>query len=474
MKTILVIFASFLLCTHAFHVKQPQSKLVHQSAKSLNMAIKAVKAREIVDSRGNPTVEVDVHTDNGMFRASCPSGASTGAYEACELRDGDKSRYGGKGCLAAVKNVNEVLGPACIGKDETEQTMLDELFLSLDGTPNKTKMGANAILGLSLAIARAGAAKKGIPLYQYVADLAGNKDLVMPVPSFNVINGGSHAGNALAFQEFMVLPTGASNFAESMQIGAEIYHSLKKVITKKYGQDAGNVGDEGGFAPPIKSNTEGVELLMDAIEASGHLSKVILGMDVAASEFHVDGKYDLDKFAGVADADKAPPLSGPELGDYYKKLCKDYPIKSIEDPFDEDDWDTWTSFTSSVAGDVQVVGDDLTVTNPTRIEKAAGLGSCNALLVKVNQIGSVTESINAVKLAKKNGWGNMMSHRSGETEDNYIADLAVGLCTGQIKTGAPCRSERLAKYNQLLRIEEELGSKTSYAGKDYRKPKWMA
>ena len=470
----IVILVSFLHFYSAFHTQLPQSRIARASATSLSMSIKAVKAREIVDSRGNPTVEVDVHTENGLFRASCPSGASTGAYEACELRDGDKNRYCGKGCLTAVKNVNEVLGPACIGKDETEQTMLDELFLSLDGTPNKTKLGANAILGLSLAIARAGAAKKGVPLYQHIADLAGNKDLVMPVPSFNVINGGSHAGNALAFQEFMVLPTGASSFSESMRIGAEIYHSLKKVTVKKYGQDAGNVGDEGGFAPPIGSNTEGVELLMDAIEESGHLDKVILGMDVAASEFYVDGKYDLDKFAGVPEEKKAPPLSGTELGDYYKKLCKDYPIKSIEDPFNEDDWETWTEFTGSAPADLQIVGDDLTVTNPSRIDKAAGLKSCNALLVKVNQIGSVTESINAVKLAKQNGWGNMMSHRSGETEDNYIADLAVGLCTGQIKTGAPCRSERLAKYNQLLRIEEELGSKTSYAGKDYRKPKWMA
>jgi enolase len=416
-------------------------------------------------------VEVDVHTELGCFRASVPSGASTGAYEACELRDGG-SRYAGKGVLIAVKNVNSVMGPALIGKDELEQVMIDEMMLGMDGTPNKVKMGANAILGISLAVAKAGAAKKNVPLYQHFADLAGNKELVMPVPSFNVINGGSHAGNALAFQEFMVLPTGASSFAEAMQIGAEIYHSLKTVTKKKYGQDAVNVGDEGGFAPPIQSNKEGVELLMSAIEKSGHLDKVILGMDVASSEFYVDGKYDLAK-KSRKEGSNEPMLTGKELAEFYKDLCKDFPIKSIEDGFDQDDWESWTAFTKDVGKDIQIVGDDLTVTNPIRIEKAAKMGACNALLLKVNQIGSVTESINAVKLAKQSGWGIMCSHRSGETEDNYIADLAVGLCTGQIKTGAPCRSERLAKYNQLLRIEEELGSKTSYAGKDYRKPKWM-
>ena len=359
-----------------------------------------------------------------------------------------------------------------MGKDETEQRMIDELMISLDGTPNKIKLGANAILGVSLALAKAGAAKKHVPLYQHFADLAGNKELVMPVPSFNVINGGSHAGNGLAFQEFMVLPTGASSFTESMQIGAEIYHSLKTVTKKKYGQDAVNVGDEGGFAPPIKNNKEGVELLMNAIEASGHLDKVILGMDVASSEFYVDGKYDLAKKSRTASSNE-PMLTGKELAEFYKDLCKSFPIKSIEDAFDQDDWASWSAFTKDVGKDIQIVGDDLTVTNPIRIARAAKEGACNALLLKVNQIGSITESIDAVKLAKQSGWGIMTSHRSGETEDNYIADLAVGLCTGQIKTGAPCRSERLAKYNQLLRIEEELGGKSSYAGKSFRTPKWM-
>jgi len=435
------------------------------------MSIKSVIAREILDSRGNPTVEVDLCTELGMFRASVPSGASTGAYEACELRDGG-SRYVGKGVLGAVNNVNTVLGPRMIGLSETEQVLIDELMLSIDGTPTKLKMGANAILGISLAVAKAGAARKSVPLYQHFADLAGNKDLVMPVPSFNVINGGSHAGNALAFQEFMVLPTGAESFSEAMQIGAEIYHSLKSVTKKIYGQDAVNVGDEGGFAPPIQSNKEGVELLMNAIDKSGHTDKVILGMDVASSEFYVDGKYDLYKKSRTASTVE-PMLTGAELAQFYKDLCKEFPIKSIEDAFDQDDWDSWSQFTADVGESIQVVGDDLTVTNPIRIEKAAKLGACNSLLLKVNQIGSVTESIRAVQLAKKSGWGVMTSHRSGETEDNYIADLAVGLCTGQIKTGAPCRSERLAKYNQLLRIEEELKGKTSYAGKDFRKPSWM-
>lgn len=434
-----------------------------------------MKAREIIDSRGNPTVEVDVRTCSGLFRASVPSGASTGTHEACELRDGG-SRYTGKGVLKAVSNVNTILGPKLIGMDELDQVKIDDLMLALDGTPNKSSLGANAILGISLAVAKAGAAKSGKPLYQHFADLAGNKELQMPVPSFNVINGGSHAGNGLAFQEFMVLPTGASSFTESMQIGCEIYAQLKTVTKKKYGQDAVNVGDEGGFAPPIGNNKDGLDLLMSAIEKSGHLNKVVLGMDVASSEFFVEegankGKYDLNKKTRKS-ADE-PMLSGPELSAFYQQLCKDYPIQSIEDAFEQDDWDNWVALTTAVGKGIQIVGDDLTVTNPLRIAKAAKLGACNALLLKVNQIGSVTESINAVKLAKQSGWGVMTSHRSGETEDNYIADLAVGLCSGQIKTGAPCRSERLAKYNQLLRIEEELGGKTSYVGKSFRTPKWM-
>eukprot|EP00611_Tribonema_gayanum_P026745 TRINITY_DN6443_c0_g1_i1.p1 TRINITY_DN6443_c0_g1~~TRINITY_DN6443_c0_g1_i1.p1 ORF type:complete len:480 (-),score=179.96 TRINITY_DN6443_c0_g1_i1:321-1760(-) len=442
------------------------------SSSALSMAtITKIHGREIIDSRGNPTVEVDLYTEDGLFRASVPSGASTGVYEACELRDGG-ARYGGKGVLKAIDNVNNVIAPKVVGMDPTKQRDIDELMNKLDGTPNKTNLGANAILGVSLAAAKAGAQAKGVPLYQHFADLAGNKEaFVLPVPAFNVINGGEHAGNALAFQEFMVLPTGASSFKEAMQIGTEVYHALKSVIKAKYGQDACNVGDEGGFAPNIGSNREGAELLLEACKKSGHLDKVVFGMDVASSEFLRDGKYDLD-FKNP-NSDGSQKLTGLELGNFYEELARDFPILSIEDPFDQDDWDSYTAFTPKVGKDIQVVGDDLTVTNPIRIKEAADKGACNALLLKVNQIGSITESIDAVTLAKQSGWGVMTSHRSGETEDNYIADLAVGLCTGQIKTGAPCRSERLAKYNQLLRIEEELGDKATYAGKNFRKTAWM-
>lgn len=374
----------------------------------------------------------------------------------------------------ACRNVNEILGPGLVGMDEAQQEDIDRWMIQADGTPNKANLGANAILGVSLAVARAGAAKRGVPLYRHFADLAGNnRDLVMPVPSFNVINGGSHAGNALEFQEFMILPTGANSFKESMQIGAEIYHTLKDVTKKRYGKDAVNVGDEGGFAPPIQSNKEGIELLMNAIDKSGHASKVVLGIDVASSEFYDGEKYDLIKKSRKPGSTE-PKRTGEEMAKFYKDLCKQFPIKSIEDPFDQDDWDSWVRLTKEIGKDVQIIGDDLTVTNPQRIETAANLRACNGLLLKVNQIGSVSESIDAVKLSKRNGWGVMASHRSGETEDNYIADLAVGLCAGQIKTGAPCRSERLSKYNQLLRIEEEIGGKPLYAGKAFRKPLWMA
>lgn len=440
--------------------------------RNMSTIITAVQGREIIDSRGNPTVEVDLTTNIGLFRASVPSGASTGIHEAVELRDGG-DRYKGKGVKKAVGHVTNEIANAVKGMDVTKQEDIDNIMLKLDGTPNKGKLGANAILGVSLAVSKAGAAAKKVPLYQHYADLAGNKSLVLPVPSFNVINGGSHAGNRLAFQEFMILPVGASSFAEAMQMGCEVYATLKSVIKKKYGQDACNVGDEGGFAPSIQSNYEGVDLLVEAIKLAKYEGKVKIGMDVAASEFLTsDGKYDLD--FKTANNDGSKKLTGPALGELYKDLCKKYPIISIEDPFEQDDWENYTSFTAAVGKDIQIVGDDLLVTNTSRIIEASQKKACNALLLKVNQIGSVTESINAVKMAKKNGWGVMTSHRSGETEDNYIADLAVGLCTGQIKTGAPCRSERLAKYNQLLRIEEELGSKAVYAGSTFRKPVWMA
>nr|ABR16178.1 unknown [Picea sitchensis] len=371
--------------------------------------IKAVKARSIFDSRGNPTVEVDIHLSDGyLSRAAVPSGASTGVYEALELRDGGKD-YMGKGVSKAVENVNKIIGPALIGKDPVDQTGIDNFMVQeLDGTQNqwgwcKQKLGANAILAVSLAVCKAGAYVKKIPLYQHIANIAGNKTLVIPVPAFNVINGGSHAGNKLAMQEFMILPVGASSFREAMQMGSEVYHHLKAVIKKKYGQDATNVGDEGGFAPNIQENKEGLELLKIAIEKAGYTDKVFIGIDVAASVFYTekDQKYDLN--------------------------------------FKE-----------------ELVG------------KAINEKSCNALLLKVNQFGSVTESIEAVKKSKRGGWGVMTSHRSGETEDTFIADLAVGLSTGQIKTGAPCRSERLAKYNQLLRIEEELGSAAVFGRSSFR------
>lgn len=430
--------------------------------------VSKIFAREILDSRGNPTVEVEITTSKGMYRAAVPSGASTGIYEALELRDKDPKRFMGKGVLKAVDNVNSVIGPHLISKniDVTRQEEVDQLMLDLDGTENKTKLGANAILGVSLAVCKAGAAHKGVPLYRHIASLAGNSEVIMPVPAFNVINGGTHAGNRLAMQEFMILPVGAKSFHEAMQIGCEVYHNLKKVIKQQYGQDATNVGDEGGFAPNIQDNREGLQLLKVAIANAGYTDKVKIGMDCAASEFYKDGKYDLD-FKNP-NSDKSKALTGAQLGDLYISFAAEYPIVSIEDCYDQDDWESWSMFTAKT--DVQIVGDDLLVTNPKRIKTAIEAKACNALLLKVNQIGSVTEAIQACKMAQGNNWGVMVSHRSGETEDTFIADLVVGLCTGQIKTGAPCRSERLAKYNQLLRIEEELGDLARYAGEKFRNP----
>jgi len=449
----------------------PSHFATQRTSTDLNMAtITSVLAREILDSRGNPTVEVEMCTEDGKFIASVPSGASTGAYEACELRDGG-TRYLGKGVLGAVSNVNDKLGPAVLGMDPADQRAVDDVMLALDGTPNKSNMGANAILGISLAASKAGAAANGIPLYAHYAKLAGNNEekYTMPVPCFNVINGGSHAGNKLAFQEYFVIPTGAKSFSEAMQIGCEVYHTLGKIIKAKFGGDATLIGDEGGFAPPC-DNREGCELIMEALKQAGHEDKCTIGLDVAASEFKVKGEdaYDLDfKYDGNV-------ISGTELGDLYQSLAADYPIVTIEDPFDEDDWENWAKFTEKNGEAFQVVGDDLTVTNPTKITRAIEEKSCTCLLLKVNQIGTISESIDAVKQSKQAGWGVMTSHRSGETEDTYIADLAVGLCTGQIKTGAPCRSERLAKYNQLLRIEEELGvENTIFAGADFRTTSWM-
>ncbi|XP_074655878.1 alpha-enolase-like [Tubulanus polymorphus] len=436
----------------------------------VKMSIVKVHARQIYDSRGNPTVEVDLTTDKGTFRAAVPSGASTGIHEALELRDKDKAVHHGKGVLKAVQNVNSIIGPALVSSavKVTDQSAADKMMLELDGTENKSKLGANAVLGVSMAICKAGAAHKGIPLYRHIADLAGHKDVILPVPAFNVINGGSHAGNKLAMQEFMILPTGAKNFTEAMRMGSEIYHHLKAVIKSKYGQDACNVGDEGGFAPNIQDNKEGLELLKTAIAKAGYTDKIKIGMDVAASEFYKDGKYDLDFKNPNSDASKH--LSAAQLADLYKDFVANYPVVSIEDAFDQDDWSAWSDLMKSLDSSVQLVGDDLTVTNPKRIKTAIDKKACNCLLLKVNQIGSVSESIEACKLSNANGWGVMVSHRSGETEDSFIADLVVGLCTGQIKTGAPCRSERLAKYNQILRIEEELGGSAKYAGEKFQHP----
>jgi len=440
--------------------------------------IMTIKAREIFDSRGNPTVEVDLCTETALFRAAVPSGASTGIYEALELRDNDKGRLLGKGVLKACQNVNEIIAPKLVGMDVRDQTKIDKFLVEeLDGSKNewgwsKSKLGANAILAVSMAVCRAGAAASEMPLYQYIAKISGKPTdkFVMPVPSLNVINGGSHAGNRLACQEFMILPVGASSFKDAMIIGAEVYHNLKSVIKKKYGQDACNVGDEGGFAPNVQDNNEALDVLMEAIKKSGHDGKVKIGTDVAASEFYLEKtkQYDLD----FKNPNSAPEMkkSVPELIQYYKSWLNKYPFVSIEDPFDQDDWDAYKMFMDEVGSVQQIVGDDLLVTNPTRVKKALEVGACNALLLKVNQIGSITEAIEAATMSQAAGWGVMVSHRSGETEDSFIADLVVGLRTGQIKTGAPCRSERLAKYNQLIRIEEELGSLCTYAGEKFRSP----
>eukprot|EP00179_Madagascaria_erythrocladioides_P007744 CAMPEP_0198308346 /NCGR_PEP_ID=MMETSP1450-20131203/1019_1 /TAXON_ID=753684 ORGANISM="Madagascaria erythrocladiodes, Strain CCMP3234" /NCGR_SAMPLE_ID=MMETSP1450 /ASSEMBLY_ACC=CAM_ASM_001115 /LENGTH=450 /DNA_ID=CAMNT_0044010999 /DNA_START=80 /DNA_END=1429 /DNA_ORIENTATION=+ len=443
--------------------------------------ISKVHARQIFDSRGNPTVEVEVTTTGGAgagtYRAAVPSGASTGIYEAVELRDKDAAQYHGKGVSKAVSNVIDVIAPKLAGHDVTDQAGIDKLMIELDGTPNKGKLGANAVLGVSMACCRAGAAAKGVPLFRYIAALAGTdeSEIMLPVPSFNVINGGTHAGNKLAMQEFMMLPVGATSFSDAMRIGTEVYHHLKKVIKEKYGQDATNVGDEGGFAPNILSNTEGLQLVRTAIEKAGYGDKVRLGMDVAASEFWLDDKkvYDLDfKTKGN---DGSQQKSGAELQAMYAEFVKQFGVVSIEDPYDQDDWDAYTALTAACGADVQIVGDDLLVTNPKRIATGVEKKACNALLLKVNQIGSVTEAIAACNASKAAGWGVMVSHRSGETEDTFIAHLVVGLGTGQIKTGAPCRSERLAKYNELLRIEEQLGGPSSakFAGANFRYP-WSA
>nr|AEG80132.1 enolase [Moniezia expansa] len=429
--------------------------------------MKSIVARQIFDSRGNPTVEVDLVTNKGCFRAAVPSGASTGIHEALGLRDGIKTEYRGLGVQKAVDNINRLIGPALCQRNfnMTDQEQIDMFIVKeLDCTENKSKLGANAILGVSLAVAKAGAAEKNIPLYRHFADLARNNEVILPVPSFNVLNGGSHAGNKLAIQEFMIMPTGAKSFKEAMKMGSETYHALREVIKGKYGLDACNVGDEGGFAPGIQDNFEALELLNEAIDKAGYTDKIKIAMDVAASEFYKEGLYDLD-FKNPS-SKREDWISSEKMVEMFNSMVEKYPIISIEDPFDQDDWNAWINYTNEAG--IQIVGDDLTVTNPERVREAIDKKACNGLLLKVNQIGTVTEAIKACKMAKEAGWGVMVSHRSGETEDCTIADLVVGLKTGQIKTGAPCRSERLAKYNQLLRIEEELGLAATFAGENFR------
>jgi enolase len=414
-------------------------------------AIEAVGAREILDSRGNPTVEVEVLLDDGSFaRAAVPSGASTGAFEAVELRDGG-DRYLGKGVQQAVDAVTKTLGPAIEGLNADDQRLVDQTMLQVDGTPNKGKVGANAILGVSLAVARAAADSADLPLYRYVG---GPNAYLLPVPMMNILNGGAHADTNVDIQEFMIAPIGAPTFRDAVRTGAEVYHALKSVLKGR--KLATGVGDEGGFAPDLESNRAALDLIAEAVEKAGYaLGKdVVLALDVAASEFHEGGSYTFEGAAKSAD----------EMIAYYADLVASYPIVSIEDPLDEDDWDGWKSITDQLGSKTQLVGDDLFVTNVERLQRGISGGQANALLVKVNQIGSLTETLDSVDLAHRSGFRCMMSHRSGETEDTTIADLAVATNCGQIKTGAPARSERVAKYNQLLRIEEELGDAARYAG----------
>ena len=415
--------------------------------------ITAVHARQILDSRGNPTVEVEVLLEDGAFaRAAVPSGASTGEWEAVERRDGDKSVYLGKGVLGAVKSVIEEIAEEVIGIEASDQRAVDAAMIALDGTNNKGKLGANAILGVSLAVAKAAAESADLPLYKY---LGGPNAHVLPVPMMNILNGGSHADSNVDIQEFMIAPLGAPSFREALRWGAEVYHTLKGVV-KDRGLSTG-LGDEGGFAPNLDSNAEALDLIVSAIEKAGFKpgEDVALALDVASSEFFKDGLY---QFEGEG-------RSTEYMVEYYEKLISNYPLVSIEDPLDEDEWDAWKALTAEIGGRVQLVGDDLFVTNPARLKKGIELGAANALLVKVNQIGSLTETLDAVEEAHRNGYRSMTSHRSGETEDTTIADLAVATNSGQIKTGAPARSERVAKYNQLLRIEEQLGEAAVYAGR---------
>lgn len=421
-----------------------------------------VHARQILDSRGNPTIEVDVITENGILgRAAVPSGASTGMHEAVELRDDDKAKYMGKGVLNAVKNVNEILANELKGIDVFEQNAIDSLMLKVDGTENKGKIGANAILGVSLAVAKAAAQESRQPLYRYIGGVNAN---TLPIPMMNIINGGSHSDAPIAFQEFMIMPAGAPSFSEALRWGTEVFHNLKKILHNRGLSTA--VGDEGGFAPAFDGTEDAAETILKAIEKAGYKPGVdiFLALDCASSEFYKDGIYDYSKFEG----EKGAKRTSAEQAEYLTQLSQKYPIISIEDGMDENDWDGWKLLTEKIGDKVQLVGDDLFVTNVTRLQRGIDQNIGNSILVKVNQIGSLTETINAVSLAQTNGYTSVMSHRSGETEDVTIADLAVALNCGQIKTGSASRSDRIAKYNQLLRIEEELGASARFIGKDFK------
>jgi enolase len=421
-----------------------------------------VRARQILDSRGNPTIEVDVITENGILgRAAVPSGASTGMHEAVELRDNDKSVYMGKGVLKAVANVNDKIADELKGMDVFEQNAIDSLMLKLDGTENKGNLGANAILGVSLAVAKAAAQESRQPLYRYIGGVNAN---ILPIPMMNIVNGGSHSDAPIAFQEFMIMPVGASSFSEALRWGTEVFHNLKAILHDRGLSTA--VGDEGGFAPTFDSTEDAVETVIQAIEKAGYKpgEQIFIAFDCAASEFYKDGKYDYTKFEG----EKGAIRTSAEQAEYLAQLSEKYPIISIEDGMDENDWDGWKLLTDRIGDKVQLVGDDLFVTNVTRLQSGIDKDIANSILVKVNQIGTLTETINAVSLAQSNGYTSVMSHRSGETEDTTIADLAVALNCGQIKTGSASRSDRIAKYNQLLRIEEELGATARFIGKDFK------
>ncbi len=420
-----------------------------------NMQIKSIVGREILDSRGNPTIEVEVWLSDGASGiAAIPSGASTGKYEALELRDGDKKRYGGLGVLKAVSNIDKIISPALLGLDASDQGNIDNKLIQLDGTPDKSNLGANAILGVSLAVAHAAACSMNQPLYRYIG---GEKACVLPVPMMNILNGGKHAENSTDLQEFMITPTGAKSFSQTLQMGSEVYHALKTTIKRK-GLNT-NVGDEGGFAPSLASNREAIELILSAIEMAGYKpgSDCNIAIDAAASSFYIDGKYVL--------AREGRSLSGSEMVEFYVDWISKYPIISIEDGLDEDDWDGWVALTGKLGNTVQIVGDDLYTTNVNRLKQGIDLKASNSILIKLNQIGTLTETLAAIEMARKAGWTAIISHRSGETEDTTIADLSVAVNSGQIKTGAPCRSERVAKYNRLLKIERELGTKSKFPGR---------